>query len=150
MSDEDAGWMAMALDEAAKAGFQGEVPVGAVVVRNGELIARSHNRTRQLADPTAHAEAQAVREAAEVLGDWRLTDCTLYVTLEPCAMCAGAIVLSRIERLVFAAADPKAGMCGSLGNIVQDERLNHRVTLESGLMAEEAGALLREFFKERR
>ena len=150
MSDEDAGWMAMALDEAAKAGFQGEVPVGAVVVRNGELIDRSHNRTRQLADPTAHAEAQAVREAAEVLGDWRLTDCTLYVTLEPCAMCAGAIVLSRIERLVFAAADPKAGMCGSLGNIVQDERLNHRVTLESGLMAEEAGALLREFFKERR
>jgi len=150
MSDDDVGWMAMALDEAAKAGFQGEVPVGAVVVRNGELIARSHNRTRQLADPTAHAEAQAVREAAEVLGDWRLTDCTLYVTLEPCAMCAGAIVLSRIERLVFAAADPKAGMCGSLGNIVQDERLNHRVTLESGLMAEEAGALLREFFKERR
>ena len=150
MSDDDAGWMATALDEAAKAGSQGEVPVGAVVVRNGELIARSHNRTRQLADPTAHAEAQAVREAAEVLGDWRLTDCTLYVTLEPCAMCAGAIVLSRIERLVFAAADPKAGMCGSLGNIVQDERLNHRVTLESGLMAEEAGALLREFFKERR
>jgi len=150
MSADDAGWMAMALDEAAKAGFQGEVPVGAVVVRNGELIARNHNRTRQLADPTAHAEALVVREAAEVLGDWRLTDCTLYVTLEPCAMCAGAIVLSRIERLVFAAADPKAGMCGSLGNIVQDERLNHCVMLESGLMAEEAGALLREFFKERR
>lgn len=142
--------MAMALDEAAKAGFQGDVPVGAVVVRGGELIARSHNRTRQLADPTAHAEALALRAAAEVVGDWRLTDCTLYVTLEPCAMCAGAIVLSRIERLVFAAADPKAGMCGSLGNIVQDERLNHRVTLESGLMADEAGALLREFFKERR
>ncbi len=142
--------MAMALDEAAKAGFQGDVPVGAVVVRGGELIARSHNRTRQLADPTAHAEALALRAAAEVLGDWRLTDCTLYVTLEPCAMCAGAIVLSRIERLVFAAADPKAGMCGSLGNIVQDERLNHRVTLESGLMADEAGALLRGFFKERR
>ena len=140
----------MALDEAAKAGFQGEVPVGAVVVRGGELIARSHNCTRQLADPTAHAEALALRGAAEVLGDWRLTDCTLYVTLEPCAMCAGAIVLSRIERLVFAAADPKAGMCGSLGNIVQDERLNHCVTLESGLMAEEAGGLLREFFKERR
>lgn len=140
----------MALDEAAKAGFQGDVPVGAVVVRGGELIARSHNRTRQLADPTAHAEALALRAAAEVVGDWRLTDCTLYVTLEPCAMCAGAIVLSRIERLVFAAADPKAGMCGSLGNIVQDERLNHRVTLESGLMADEAGALLRGFFKERR
>ena len=140
----------MALDEAAKAGFQGDVPVGAVVVRGGELIVRSYNRTRQLADPTAHAEALALRAAAEVVGDWRLTDCTLYVTLEPCAMCAGAIVLSRIERLVFAAADPKAGMCGSLGNIVQDERLNHRVTLESGLMADEAGALLREFFKERR
>ncbi|KPK61964.1 MAG: hypothetical protein AMS21_08485 [Gemmatimonas sp. SG8_38_2] len=150
MSADDAAWMAMALDEAAKAGFHGEVPVGAVVVRNGELIARSHNRTRQLADPTAHAEALAVRQAAEVLCDWRLTDCTLYVTLEPCAMCAGAIVLSRIERLVFAAADPKAGMCGSLGNIVQDERLNHSVMLESGLMSQEAGALLREFFKERR
>jgi len=150
MSRDDAGWMAMALDEAAKAGFQGEVPVGAVVVKGDELIARSHNRTRQLADPTAHAEALALRKAAEAVGDWRLTDCTLYVTLEPCAMCAGAIVLSRIERLVFAAQDPKAGMCGSLGNIVQDERLNHRVTLESGLMAEEAGALLREFFKERR
>jgi tRNA(adenine34) deaminase len=91
-----------------------------------------------------------LRNAAEKLGDWRLTDCTLYVTLEPCAMCAGAIVLSRIERLVFAAADPKAGMCGSLGNVVQDERLNHRVTLDSGVMAEEAGALLRDFFKDRR
>jgi tRNA(adenine34) deaminase len=142
--------MAMALDEAAKAGFQGEVPVGAVVVRDGELVARAHNRTRQLGDPTAHAEAIALRNAAEKLGDWRLTDCTLYVTLEPCAMCAGAIVLSRIERLVFAAADPKAGMCGSLGNVVQDERLNHRVTLDSGVMAEEAGALLRDFFKDRR
>ncbi len=140
----------MALDEAAKAGFQGEVPVGAVVVRDGELVARAHNRTRQLGDPTAHAEAIALRNAAEKLGDWRLTDCTLYVTLEPCAMCAGAIVLSRIERLVFAAADPKAGMCGSLGNVVQDERLNHRVTLDSGVMAEEAGALLRDFFKDRR
>jgi len=150
LSDDDAGWMAIALDEAAKAGFQGEVPVGAAVVRGGELLARSHNRTRQLADPTAHAEALALREAAEAVGDWRLTDCTLFVTLEPCAMCAGAIVLSRIERLVFAAADPKAGMCGSLGNIVQDERLNHLVTLDSGLMAKEAGALLREFFKERR
>jgi len=150
MNTDDAGWMEMALDEAAKAGFQGEVPVGAVVVRGGELIARAHNRTRQLADPTAHAEAMALRKAAEALGDWRLTDCTLYVTLEPCAMCAGAIVLSRIERLVFAATDPKAGMCGSLGNVVQDERLNHRVTLDGGLKAEEAGALLRNFFKDRR
>ncbi len=140
----------MALDEAAKAGIEGEVPVGAVVVRGGEAISRDHNRTRQLADPTAHAEALALRRAAEFVGDWRLTDCTLYVTLEPCAMCAGAIVLSRIERLVFAATDPKAGMCGSLGNIVQDERLNHRVTVESGLLADQAAALLREFFKERR
>ena len=113
-------------------------------------IARAHNRTRQFADPTAHAEAMALRKAAEALGDWRLTDCTLYVTLEPCAMCAGAIVLSRIERLVFAATYPKAGMCGSLGNVVQDERLNHRVTLDGGLKAEEAGALLRNFFKDRR
>ncbi len=150
MNADDARWMAVALEEAETGACGGEVPVGAVVVCAGELLARDHNRTRELADPTAHAETLALREAAARLGDWRLTDCTLYVTLEPCAMCAGAIVLSRIERLVFAARDPKAGMCGSLGNIVRDERLNHSVTVESGVMAEEAAALLREFFRDRR
>jgi tRNA(adenine34) deaminase len=149
MSD-DARWMAIALEEARTAASLGEVPVGAVVVRGADLLARSHNRTRELSDPTGHAEVLALREAATSLGDWRLTGCTLYVTLEPCAMCAGAIVLSRVERLVFATSDPKAGMCGSLGNLVQDERLNHRVTVESGVGAAEASGLLREFFREKR
>lgn len=150
MSGDDVRWMARALEEARAAAAQGEVPVGAAVVCGGELVARSHNRSRELADPTAHAEILALREAATRRRDWRLNDCTLYVTLEPCAMCAGAIVLSRIARLVFAAADPKAGMCGSLANIVQDERLNHRVAVERGVMEEEAAALLRRFFQERR
>jgi len=150
MSEADARWMAIALEEARNGGSQGEVPVGAVVVCGDTLIASNHNRTRQLADPTAHAEILALREAAEKVGDWRLTDCTLYVTLEPCAMCAGAIVLGRIARLVFAAEDPKAGMCGSLENLVQDPRLNHRVPTSIGVMADESTALLRDFFKERR
>jgi tRNA(adenine34) deaminase len=150
MNAEDARWMAMALEEARDGAARGEVPVGAALVRGSELVARNHNRTRELADPTAHAELLALREAAAKTGDWRLTDCTLYVSLEPCAMCAGAIVLSRLERLVFATHDPKAGMCGSLGNLVQDDRLNHRVNLEHGVLADEAAALLREFFRERR
>jgi len=147
---DDSRWMAIALEEARAGGLAAEVPVGAVVVRDGDLLARQHNRTRELADPTAHAEVLALREAAAQLGDWRLGGCTLYVTLEPCAMCAGAIVLSRLERLVFATPDPKAGMCGSLENIVQDERLNHKVEIESGVMAEAAAELMREFFRERR
>ncbi len=147
---DDSRWMAIALEEARAGGKLAEVPVGAVVVRDGKVLARHHNRTRELADPTAHAEVLALREAAEQLGDWRLSGCTLYVTLEPCAMCAGAIVLSRLERLVFATPDPKAGMCGSLENLVQDERLNHRVVLETGVMAEAAADLMREFFRERR
>jgi tRNA(adenine34) deaminase len=150
MTVDDARWMAIALEEARVGASGGEVPVGAVVVSGDELLARDHNRTRELADPTAHAEVLVLRAAAAQFGDWRLTDCTLYVTLEPCAMCAGAIVLSRIGRLVFAAADPKAGMCGSLGNLVQDERLNHRVPIEAGVLAEEAAGLLREFFREKR
>lgn len=150
MSETDARWMAVALEEARAGGSRGEVPVGAAVVCVDELLARNHNRTRELADPTAHAEILALREAAGKIGDWRLQHCTLYVTLEPCAMCAGAIVLGRIQRLVFAAADPKAGMCGSLENLVQDARLNHRVAIEAGIMAEEAAELLRDFFKERR
>lgn len=150
MSGDDARWMAMALEEARVAAAEGEVPVGAVIVCDGQLMARTRNRTGELLDATAHAEILALRVAAEKRGDWRLTGCTVYVTLEPCAMCAGAMVLSRIERLVFAAPDPKAGMCGSLANIVQDPRLNHRVAIESGIMAEESSALLREFFRSRR
>ena len=150
MSEADARWMAVALEEARNGGSQGEVPVGAAVVCGDALVAANHNQTRQLADPTAHAEILAMREAAEKIGDWRLTDCTLYVTLEPCAMCAGAIVLGRIARLVFAAEDPKAGMCGSLENLVQDPRLNHRVPMSVGVMADESAALLRDFFNERR
>ncbi len=142
--------MAAALEEARVAAAAGEVPVGAVLVCGAEPLARNHNRTRELTDPTAHAEILVLRDAATQLGDWRLLDCTLYVTLEPCAMCAGAIVLARLERLVFAAADPKAGMCGSLGNIVEDERLNHRVSVERGLLEDEAGELLRRFFQSRR
>lgn len=150
MDLDHARWMELALDEARLGADRGEVPVGAVVVCGDQVVARDHNRTRETADPTAHAEIRVLRQAAAKQGDWRLIDCTLYVTLEPCAMCAGAIVLARIERLVFAAHDPKAGMCGSLGNLVQDERLNHRVTVESGVLADESGELLREFFREKR
>lgn len=142
--------MAVALEEARAAADEGEVPVGAVLVCGDALLARNHNRTRERTDPTAHAEILVLRDAAAQLGDWRLVDCTLYVTLEPCAMCAGAIVLARLERLVFAAADPKAGMCGSLGNIVEDERLNHRVSVERCVRENEAGELLRRFFQARR
>lgn len=150
MSSADAVWMAVALEEARLAGEQGEVPVGAALVCDGQLVARDRNRIRELADPTAHAEMLTLRAAAAKRGAPRLTDSTLYVTLEPCAMCAGAMVLSRIRRLVFAARDPKTGMCGSLGNIVQDERLNHRVDVERGVLEQEAGELLREFFRARR
>jgi tRNA(adenine34) deaminase len=146
----DERWMREALAQARAAEALGEVPVGAVVVRGEEVIASGHNLTHTSADPSAHAEMVAIRRAAEVVGHWRLLGCTLYVTLEPCAMCAGVIVLSRIPRVVFAAYDPKAGMCGSLENLVQDPRLNHRVELSSGALAEESGALLRDFFRARR
>jgi tRNA(adenine34) deaminase len=127
-----------------------EVPVGAVLVRNGVLIAESHNRTRTWNDPTAHAELVLLRAAAQRIGEARLLDTTMYVTLEPCAMCAGALVLAKVRRVVFAAADPKTGMCGSLGNIVQDPRLNHRIDVFPGVLAGPAGDLLREFFRARR
>ncbi len=143
-------WMARALEQARVAASEGEVPVGAVVVVDGALAAEARNRTRTWNDPTAHAELLAVRAAAGSRPDWRLLDATLYVTLEPCAMCAGALVLARIRRLVFGAADPKAGMCGSLGCIVQDPRLNHLIPITSGVLAEPAGELLREFFRARR
>ncbi len=147
---EDALWMARALEQAVGGGAADEVPVGAVLVRDGRLIAEAHNRTRTRGDPTAHAEVVALRAAAARLGHGRFEDCTLYVTLEPCAMCAGAIVLARLGRQVYAATDPKTGMCGSLACVVQDDRLNHRVRLSRGVLAEPAGALLREFFQSRR
>ncbi|HKY60791.1 MAG TPA: tRNA adenosine(34) deaminase TadA [Gemmatimonadota bacterium] len=142
--------MTEALALAREAATHGDVPVGAMVVMDGEIVGRGANRTEAWQDPTAHAELLALREAAARLGSWRLTGATLYVTLEPCAMCAGACVLARIERLVYGADDPKAGMCGSLENLVQDTRLNHRVEVVRGVAAVEAGDLLREFFHQRR
>jgi len=140
----------MALREARKAAELGEVPVGAVVVRQGQVIGRGHNRTEGLQDPTAHAEILAITAAANHLGSWRLEDCTLYVTLEPCTMCGGAIVLARVPRLVFGAWDPKAGACGSVLDVVRRPELNHRVELTGGLREAECGDLLRAFFRERR
>jgi tRNA(adenine34) deaminase len=149
---QDVLWMQRALEQAhagARSAAQ-EVPVGAVIVVGGRLLAESHNRNRTDHDPTAHAELVALRRAAMRAGEARLVDATLYVTLEPCAMCAGAMVLARIHRLVYAAADPKSGMCGSLGCIVQDSRLNHHVRVTTGVLAEPAAALLRAFFRARR
>lgn len=142
--------MQRAIEQARAAAAEEEVPVGAVVVIGGRLVAEGRNRTRTWDDPTGHAELVAVRRAAERVGRWALLDATVYVTLEPCAMCAGAMVLARIRRLVYAASDPKTGMCGSLACIVQDPRLNHRVELTRGVLGEEAGELLRAFFRARR
>ena len=142
--------MARALECAAAGGLRGEVPVGAVLVRDGVLFAESHNRTVIDADPTGHAETLVLRRAAARQGDFRLTDTTLYVTLEPCAMCAGAIVLARVPRVVYGAADPKAGMAGTLGNLLQDPRLNHRCEVTAGVLAEHSATLLRDFFRRRR
>jgi len=139
--------MRLALAEARRARVAGEVPIGAVILHRGELVGRGHNGREGDADPLAHAELRAIGEAAGVLGDWRLIGCTMYVTLEPCAMCAGALVNSRVERLVFGARDPKAGFCGSLGDIVRDPRLNHRLEVEEGVLADECGQLLTEFFE---
>jgi tRNA(adenine34) deaminase len=143
---DDQDWMAEALAEARRAAAIGEVPIGAVVVRSDEIVGRGYNRREVDCDPLAHAEMLAIREAARRCASWRLTGCTLYATLEPCPMCAGALVASRIERLVFGAADPKAGFCGSLANLAQDPRLNHRLQVSSGVLAEESAALLRSFF----
>ena len=149
-SPSDVQWMTRALEMAELAASIGEVPVGAVLTKDDEIVAEGHNLTVTSNDPTAHAEVVVIREAAQTLGDRRLTECTLYVTLEPCAMCAGALVLSRLGRLVFGASDPKAGMVGSLGNLVQDERLNHRVEVTRGTLADAAGDLLQGFFRARR
>ena len=146
MEPGDEEFMTEALSEARRAAGLGEVPVGAIVVREGAIVGRGHNRREIDDDPLAHAELQAIAEAARAAGGWRLDGCTMYVTLEPCAMCAGALVNSRVDRLVFGADDPKAGFCGSLGDLVRDRRLNHRLSVTSGVLAGECGELLREFF----
>lgn len=147
---DDEAFMRLALELASRAGEAGEVPVGAVVVRDGLVVGRGNNARELTADPTAHAEVVALRQAAAFGRSWRLDGATLYVTLEPCSMCAGAAVASRLSRLVFAAADPKAGACGSLYNLCVDPRLNHEVALTRGVLAEEAGELLRKFFTGKR
>lgn len=144
---EDLEAMKLAIAEAERAGALGEVPIGAVIVHGGRVIGRGYNRREIDRDPLAHAEILAIREAAQTIGGWRLEGCSLFATLEPCAMCAGALVNSRVERLVFGAYDPKAGYCGSLGDIVRDPRLNHRLEVTGGLLAEECGSLLRAFFQ---
>lgn len=142
--------MQLALEEAARAVSQGEVPVGAVLVHNQEIVATVHNFRESWQDPTAHAEVVAIRQAAATLGTWRLTGARLYSTLEPCVMCAGAIVHARIARLVFGAYDPKAGACGSVFDLPSDGRLNHRVTVTGGVCAEESQDMLQSFFRDRR
>ena len=146
----DEAWMREALRQASRAGAAGEVPVGACVVADGALIAVGGNAMRHDDDATQHAELRAVREAMRVRGTDRLDGCTLYVTLEPCAMCAGALVLSRIDRVVFAAWDPKAGMAGSVGDLLRHPKLNHRPEVAGGVLEDEAGALLKDFFAARR
>jgi len=147
---DDREAMQAALAEACLAAEAGEVPIGAVVVREGAIIARAQNRVLRDVDPTAHAEIVALRATAAALGNYRLVGCTLYVTLEPCAMCAGAMIHARIDRLVFAAADPKAGACGSVLSVLNHPQLNHQLQVEQGIGAEESAELLRGFFRERR
>ena len=148
LTDDDA--MRLALEQAMAALAHRDVPIGAVVVRDGEVVAARHNERELTGDPTAHAEVLAIRDAAHVVGHWRLLDCTLYVTLEPCVMCAGALVNARIGRVVYGATDPKAGAVTSLYEVLADPRLNHRPPVEGGVCAEECGAVLREFFASRR
>ena len=150
LTGDDEAPMRIALERARACLEHGDVPIGAVVVRSSEILASAGNERELRGDPTAHAEVLALRAAAESVGSWRLDGCTLYVTLEPCAMCAGAVVLSRLDRLVFGTADPKAGFVGSLGDLVRDPRLNHRAAVTGGVLAGESGELLRAFFRERR
>jgi tRNA(adenine34) deaminase len=147
---EDERLMRVALEEARRCLEHDDVPIGALVARGGEILAAAGNERELAGDPTAHAEILALRDASSAAGSWRLDGCSLYVTLEPCAMCAGAAVLARLDRVVFGAADPKAGFAGSLGNVLEDPRLNHRVRSMGGVLAEECGDLLRSFFRDRR
>jgi len=146
----DLRYMRMALSQAEIAEANGDVPIGAVIVYENRVVAKAYNQRQQLNDPTAHAEIIALTQAAEAVGNWRLEGCTIYVTLEPCPMCAGALVLARIDRLVFGTDDPKAGACGSLYNIAQVARLNHRVEITSGVLMEECKSQLQAFFQRRR
>jgi tRNA(adenine34) deaminase len=148
ISDHEA--MEAALAEARLAAEAGEVPIGAVVVREGAILARGQNRVLRDVDPTSHAEIVALRAAAQALGNYRLTGCTLYVTLEPCAMCAGAMIHARLDKLVFAATDPKAGACGSVLSVLNHPKLNHQMWADRGILADESGELLRNFFRDRR
>ena len=150
MDAPDERVMRLALEEARAAAAGGDVPVGAVIVRGDEILAREGNAREREQDPTAHAEILALRQASSAIGSWHLDGCAMVVTLEPCAMCAGAIVLARLDRLVFGASDPKAGFAGSLGDLVRDGRLNHEVDVTVGVLAEECGEILRSFFAERR
>ncbi len=147
---DDNYWMNLALEEARAATRDGEVPVGAVVIKDGQIVGRGHNRNLQQNDPTAHAEVMAMREAASKLGNHRLPGCTLYATIEPCAMCAGAMVHARLSRLVFGAFDPKAGAAGSVLEVLNHPRLNHKLEITPGVLAEECSAILKRFFAERR
>jgi tRNA(adenine34) deaminase len=155
-ADTDCEFMRLALREAEAAAAEDEVPIGAVIVHDDltggarRVIASAHNQREQLHDPTAHAEMIAITQAAGMLGDWRLEGCTLYVTLEPCAMCAGAIVLARVPRVVYGAADPKAGAAESLFRLLDDARLNHRAEVSAGILADECGAILSRFFEQKR
>jgi len=145
--DNHIHWMNEAIAEARKAELIREVPIGAVIVKDGEIVGRGHNLRETTADPTAHAEMIAIREASERLGAWRLLDCTLYVTLEPCPMCAGAIVQARVPLVVYGTPDPKAGCAGTLMNLLQEDRFNHRVDVVSGVLQEECSAMLTDFFR---
>jgi len=149
-AQRDEAFMREALKEAEKADGRGEVPVGAVIVMDGRIVARAHNQRETLNDPTAHAEMIALTQAAAWAGAWRLSGATIYVTMEPCPMCAGALVLARVDRLVYGCADPKAGACGSLYNIPGDERLNHRVEVTSAVLAQQCADMVSSFFKARR
>ncbi|WP_395344525.1 tRNA adenosine(34) deaminase TadA [Ningiella sp. W23] len=149
-TDIDIHMMELALAQAKQAGELGEVPVGAVLSINDKLVASGRNQSISLIDPSAHAEMQVIRKAAQIIGNYRLINATLYVTLEPCSMCAGLLVHSRINRLVFGAKDPKAGACGSISNIINDSRLNHQIEMTSGVLERECSALLTDFFKIRR
>lgn len=147
----DDHWMLRALEMASQAAVADEVPIGAIILDpNRRVIGAAHNQREQLRDPTAHAEMIAITQAAEAMGDWRLEGCTLYVTLEPCPMCAGAILLARIPRVVYGAKDPKAGACHSLYQLLDDGRLNHRCEVTGGVLADRAGAMLSQFFREKR
>jgi tRNA(adenine34) deaminase len=152
MGQREEAWMSLALREARRAAALGEVPVGALVVQEatGRVLAKAHNSTQSRFDPSGHAEVNALRQAAKKLGRWRLSDCVLVVTLEPCAMCAGAAVWGRIHRIVFGARDPKAGACGSVLQVARHRKLNHRIQLRRGVLAEECGGMLSDFFREKR